>query len=364
MSAPVVLAQTDRMTRLRTRLRSAGLDAVVLTKPQNVAYLTGFTGSAGVAVVTEADVHLVLDFRYLEQAANQATGCRRVKANGPLLDAAAALLRDLSVQRIGVEADTMPVGPFRRMQDALQPAEIVPLDGLDHLRWQKDADEIRTIRRAADIADAAFLAVLPQIRPGVVEREIAAALEHELRRRGSDRMPFDLIVASGPRSALPHGVASDRAIGPGEFVVIDFGAVVAGYHSDCTRTVVTAPVTEQHRHVYDVVLRAQLGALAALRAGMTGREADALGRRPIVEAGLGDAFGHSLGHGVGLAIHEGPTLSPREEATLAPGAVVTVEPGVYLPGWGGVRIEDLVVITEDGCDILTHLPKDLHEATA
>ncbi len=364
MSAPVALVGTDRLARLRARAREAGLDAVVLAKPQNVTYMTGFAGSAGVAIVTPADAYLVLDFRYIEQAAAQAPLCRRVKAGGPLLDAAAGVLRDTAAQRIGVEADTMPVGPFRRLQNALGPAEVIPIDGLDQLRWQKAPEEIDAIRRAAAIADAAFTAVLPAIRPGKVEREIAAALEYELRRRGSGRVPFDLIVASGPRSALPHGVASDRAIGPGEFVTIDFGATSSGYNSDCTRTVATTPVSDRHRQIYDVVLTAQTAALARLRAGMIGREADAVARSLIADAGFGEAFGHSLGHGVGLAVHEGPTLSPREEASLPAGAVVTVEPGVYLPGWGGVRIEDLVVITEGGCEVLTRLPKTLHEVSA
>ncbi|MGQ0548854.1 MAG: M24 family metallopeptidase [Armatimonadota bacterium] len=364
MSAPVAVAGTDRLTRLRARVGAAGLDAVVLTKPQNVTYMTGFAGSAGIAIVTQPEVYLILDFRYLEQAAAQAPLCRRVKANGPLIDAAAGVLRETAVRRIGVEADAMPVGSFRRLQNALEPAEISPLEGLDHLRWQKGPDEIDAMRRAAAIADAAFAAVLPAIRPGAIEREIAAALEYELRRRGSERMPFDLIVASGPRSALPHGIASDRVIGNGEFVSIDFGAVTSGYNSDCTRTLVTAPVSEQHRRVYDVVLSAQMAALEKLRAGMLGREADAVARILITEAGFGEAFGHSLGHGVGLAVHEGPTLSPREEASVPAGAVVTVEPGIYLPGWGGVRIEDLVVVTDSGCDVLTHLPKTLHEVSA
>ncbi len=354
---------TDRVTRLRARLAAAGVDAVVLTKPQNITYVTGFTGSAGNAVVTQADAHLVVDFRYVEQAAGQAPRFGLVRSQGPLLDTAAAVLRQLRVQRVGVEADSLPVGAFRRLQAAVDPAEVVPLDGLDQLRWQKAADELEAIRRAAAVADAAFQDVLPAIRQGAVEREIAVALEHHLRRRGSERAPFDLIVASGPRSALPHGVASDRVVGTGEFVTVDFGAVVGGYHSDCTRTVVTAPVSDRHREVYGVVLAAQTAALEGLRAGITGREADALARSRIAQAGFGDAFGHSLGHGVGLAVHEGPTLSPREEAVLQPGVVVTVEPGVYLAGWGGVRIEDLVVITEDGCEVLTRLPTALHEVT-
>ncbi len=360
MSEATVL-QIDRLTRLRGLLASSGVDAVVITKPQNLRYVTGFTGSAGIAVVTPAHAHLVLDFRYLEQAATQAPKFARVHARGPLVDAAAGVLRDLGARRAGVEADTMPIGAFRRLQAAIEPGTVIPLDGLDSLRWQKTPEEIQTIGRAAAIADAACEEILPMIRPGARERDIAVELEYRMRRRGADRPAFDVIVASGPRSALPHGVASDRTIGPGEFVTVDYGAVVDGYASDCTRTVVTAPATDRHREIYHVVLEAQRASLAALRAGMTGKDADAIARSRITQAGYGEAFGHSLGHGVGLGLHEGPTLSPREEAVLPPGAVVTVEPGVYLPGWGGVRIEDLVVITEHGCEVLTHLPKTLIE---
>jgi len=237
----------------------------------------------------------------------------------------------------------------------------VSLEGLDRLRWQKDADEVAAIRRAAAIADAAFLEVLPLLRPGTTEREVAAALEYAMRRGGADGVAFATIVASGPRAALPHARATDRPIGRGEFVIVDFGAVVEGYHSDCTRTVVTAPASARHREVYAVVLDALEATLATLRAGMTGREADAVARERIVRAGYGEAFGHGLGHGVGLAVHEGPRLSPREEAVLPPGTVVTVEPGIYLAGWGGCRIEDLVVVADGAPEVLTQTPKALVE---
>ncbi|MBI3998685.1 MAG: aminopeptidase P family protein [Armatimonadetes bacterium] len=354
----------DRLTRLRARLADAGVEAVVLTKPENLTYVTGFAGSAGVAVISQTAAHLIVDFRYIEQAASQAPHVAVGRASGPLLDAAAAVLRQMPVHRVGVEGEVMPVAAFRRLQAAVEGADVVPLDGVDHLRWQKDPEELAAIRRATEVAEAAFADVLPLIRPGAVERDIAVELECRLRRRGSERVPFDVIVASGPRSSLPHGVASDRVIGAGEFVTVDFGAVVGGYHSDCTRTVVTEPAGDRHREIYHLVLGAQQAALDGLRPGMTGREADALARMVIAEAGYGDAFGHSLGHGVGLAVHEGPTLSPREEAVLAPGAVVTVEPGVYLSGWGGVRIEDLVVLTENGCEVLTRSPRSLHEVRA
>jgi Xaa-Pro aminopeptidase len=354
----------DRLSRLRARCAEAGVDAVLLARPQNVTYVSGFTGSAGLAVVTGREAHLIVDFRYVEQAAAQAPDLPRLHAKGPLLDGAADLLRQMGARRIGIEEEFLPVGQYRKLAAAVAPAEVVPVEGFDRMRWCKDPGEVAAIRRAMQAAEAAFGDVLPLVRPGAVERDIAVALEERLRRRGSERAPFEIIVASGPRAALPHAQASDRIIGRGECITIDFGAVVDGYAADCTRTLVTAPADARHREVYRTVLAAQQAALAGLRAGLTGREADALGRTVIAQAGYGDAFGHSLGHGVGLAVHEGPTLSPREEAVLEPGAVVTVEPGIYLPGWGGVRIEDLVVITADGCENLTTLSKELIEVRA
>ncbi|MDR7454805.1 MAG: Xaa-Pro peptidase family protein [Armatimonadota bacterium] len=363
MLIPAVTS-TDRLSRLRERLAADGLDAAVLAKPENVRYVSGFAGSAGLAVVTGGDAALVVDFRYVEQAAAQAPAFERVQASGPLVETAAEVLRRLGVRRAGIEAEFLPVGTFRKLVAAAAPVVIEPVEGLDRIRWIKTPEEVEAIRRAQQVAEAAFRDVLPMIRPGAVERDVAVALEERLRRRGARASSFETIVASGPRAALPHGVASDRLIGPGECVTIDFGAVVDGYYSDCTRTLVTAPVSDRHREIYALVLAAQDAALAGLRPGLTGREADALARDLITRAGYGEAFGHSLGHGVGLAVHEGPTLSPREEAALAAGAVVTVEPGIYVPGWGGVRIEDMVVLTGDGCENLTTLPKDLIEVPA
>jgi Xaa-Pro aminopeptidase len=361
MPTATVSTHSERLTRLRARLDVAGADAVLLARPQNVTYVSGFAGTAGLVVVVGGEPTLVVDFRYVEQAAAQAPGIARVQAKGPLLDAAAEVLKQAGARRVAVEEEFLPIGQFRKLADAIAPSEVVPVEGIDRIRWQKAPEEIEAIRRAVRVAEAAFAEILPLVRPGAIERDVAVALEERLRRRGAQRIPFEIIVASGPRAALPHGVASDRVIGPGECVTIDFGAVVGGYSADCTRTLVTAPATDRHREVYRIVLQAQQAALAGLRAGITGREGDALARDVIAGAGYGDAFGHSLGHGLGLAVHEGPTLSPREEAVLQPGVVVTVEPGIYLPGWGGVRIEDLVVITDGGCDNLTTLPKEFTE---
>lgn len=364
MSTVSAARSTERLERLRAWLAESGAEAVIVSTPENLTYVSGFSGSAGLGVVTGDRACLVVDFRYVAQAAEQAPGWESVRAQGPLIEAAGALVRAWGIRRLAVEGETLAVGAFRRLQALVEPAEVVPLEGLDRLRWRKDPEELARIRRAVAIADAAFQEVMPLVRPGATEREVAAALEYAMRRRGADGIAFDTIVASGPRAALPHGRASDRVIGRGEFVIVDFGAVVEGYRSDCTRTVVTAPVDARHREIYALVLGAQEAALAALRPGMTGRDADAVARERIVAAGYGEAFGHGLGHGVGLAVHEGPRLSPREDAVLPSGAVVSVEPGVYVAGWGGCRIEDLVVLTDGRCEILTQVPKALVEVVS
>jgi len=336
-----------------------GVEAVLIQKAENRRHLTGFTGSAGVVLVTPQEALLLVDFRYVEQAGAEASGFEVIKADRQFIDTLVEVTSARGLRRIGFESDGLTYKQYDDFTRRLAPAALVPLDGVDHLRWVKDPDEIERITRAVEIADRAFAHIQKMLRPGAVERDIAIEMEFFMRRHGAEKEAFETIVASGPRSALPHGRAGDRALQAGEFVTLDFGAMVDGYVSDCTRTVVLGEATPRHEEVYGVVRRAQQEALAGIRPGLSGREADALARNVIAAAGYGEAFGHSLGHGVGLAVHEGPTLSPREEAVLSPGMVVTVEPGIYLPGWGGVRIEDLVVITPDGCRVLTRSPKEL-----
>ncbi len=348
-----------RVERLRALLEINRLDAVLIAKRENRQYISGFTGSAGVALVTGRGALLLVDFRYVEQAAAEASGFEVVKVPRQVAETVTELVRGRELRRVGFESDGLTFKQYDELVKGLQPAELVSMDGVDRLRGVKDADELPRIRRAAAIADAAFAHIQSSLRPGVRERDVALELEFFMRRQGADKEAFETIVASGARSSLPHGRASDKALGPGEFVTVDFGAVVQGYHSDCTRTVMLGEPSARHREIYDLVLAAQQAALRGIRPGLSGKEADALARQIIVDAGHGEHFGHGLGHGVGLAIHEGPTLSPREDATLEAGMVVTIEPGVYLPGWGGVRIEDLVVLTPGGCEILTTAPKRL-----
>jgi Xaa-Pro aminopeptidase len=359
MTIGAIPAQKSHLAAAQELLVRSNVEALLLAKAENRRYVTGFTGSAGLALVTLAKTFLAVDFRYEQQAGDEATECTVVRGGRDPLGALAAAVEGRAVRTIGFEAEHVPYAQVGRLRDKLAPAELVPLGNVDRLRWVKDAAEVAAIGRAVEIADAAYQHMLGVLRFGLSERDAALELEMHMRRAGAERVAFESVLASGPRSALPHGRASDRIMGPGEFVTMDFGAVFEGYCSDCTRTVVLGSADERQRRVYGIVLDAQRRALEMIRAGVACREVDAVARAVIAASGLGDAFGHSLGHGIGLEVHEGPRLSPQEDAVLEPGMVVTVEPGVYLPEWGGVRIEDLVVVTSDGCRILTRSPKDL-----
>ncbi len=349
----------DHLDRTRQYLAGVGMDALLLLKTENRQYATGFTGSAGLALVLAGEALLSVDFRYEEQAALEAPACQVLRGGADPLAALAEAVRAREVRRIGFESEFVPYAQVERLREKLAPAELLPLPDVDRIRWVKDAAEIAALARAAEISDAAFTHILGLIRPGLTERDVAVELETFMRRAGAERISFDSIVASGPRSALPHGRATDRVMAIGEFVTFDFGAVYEGYASDCTRTVVLGGSDDRQRQIYEVVLEAQRRAVDAIRPGVTGRQVDEVGRSVIASAGFREAFGHALGHGIGLDVHEGPRLSPQDGTVLEPGMTLTVEPGIYLPGWGGVRIEDDVVVTADGCRVLTSAPKDL-----
>lgn len=350
-----------RVERLRRLMEEQGVPAIMVAKPENRTYLSGFDGTAGIALVTKTEALLLVDFRYTEQATQQAPQFQVIQTSPQPYETLVQVIRERDIERVGFEADYLPFAQVQKLTEALRPVELVPVESIDRIRWVKDQEEQTRITRAVEIADSAFAHVLEYLRPGVTEQEIAIELEYFMRRQGATKPAFDTIVASGPRSALPHGRASERVLERGDLVTLDFGAVYGGYCSDCTRTVVLGKATEEQRKIYTIVLEAQEKALAALRPGVQGKEVDRVARSFIAERGYGEHFGHGLGHSVGLAIHETPTLSTREENVLEPGMVLTVEPGIYLPGWGGVRIEDLAVVTEDGCRVLTKAPKTLLE---
>lgn len=350
---------TGRLKGLRQALKGHQVDAFLITRPENRAYMCGFTGSAGALIITSDKALLVTDFRYIEQATAQASEFEVIKQGAVLTDTLRQALEGAGVRRLAFEKEYVSYADYERYRDKLG-VELVPVDGaVEKLRQVKDPEEVEAIRRAAAIGDKAFRHILDFLRPGLREDEVALELEFQMRKMDATGLAFDIIVASGPRSSLPHGRASERVIQQGDFVKMDFGCVVDGYCSDMTRTVVLGEPTEKQREIYDIVLEAQVTSLKAVRPGLTGREIDEVARKVIADRGYGDYFGHGLGHGVGRMVHEGPRVSVLGEDPLVPGNVVTIEPGVYLPGWGGVRIEDLVIVTETGADVLTGSPKEL-----
>lgn len=336
------------------------MDAVLIQHLPNIRYLTGFTGSAGLLLLTRDDAVLISDFRYAVQATQESATVARVEIDRvSVWDRLRRFLGDLGLDTLGYEAHVATMRDLERLAGTR--VRLVPAtDLVERLRVAKSPEEVEAIRGAAALAEEALAATLPTIRPGQTEFQIAAELEAGLRRRGSEWHPFQTIVASGPRSALPHARTSDRVVAAGDWLLIDYGAIMDGYCADLTRTyVVGAAPDGRQRATYDLVRAAQERAIHLVRAGMSGREADALARGLIAERGFGEAFGHSLGHGLGLEVHEAPRLSALADDPLPFHAVVTVEPGIYFPGWGGVRLEEDVHLGAEGAELLSSGATDL-----
>jgi Xaa-Pro aminopeptidase len=354
----------NRSPQARQLLLQKGLDALVFFSLPNIRYLCGFTGSDGALVVHGGGECFLTDSRYTTQAGQQVAAGEireyRLKEEGVV-----AYLQEHNLQRIGFEAETLCYAAVERLREQGSGATTwMPLTrDLADLRTLKTAGEIAELRRAAQLNAAGFEEILPLIRPGVSEREIALALEFALKRMGGEDKAFDFIVASGVRGAMPHGVATDKTLAAGELVTIDFGTRVAGYHSDETVTLAVGEVLPRLREIYEIVLSAHDQALAAVRPGVSLKEIDAIARDYIVGCGYGAYFGHGLGHGVGLEVHEAPTVSSRSEAMAVEGMVFTIEPGIYVPDLGGVRIEDTIEVTADGCRLITCLPKEFRSLT-
>jgi Xaa-Pro aminopeptidase len=340
----------DRLAALRPRVAAAALEALLVVHPANVRYLTGFSGSAGLLVVAPHRAVLVTDPRYRLQAAAEIAGVADLEIEASnLWNRLGSVLAGMDVQSLGFERERMTVHAVERLRGAAD-VRLEPVGGLvEALRVSKDPGEVAAVRQAGALALEALAEVLPTVRVGETELDVAARLETALRVRGSEWHPFPTIVASGPRSALPHAATSRRALETGDLLLLDFGAQVDGYCADLTRTLVVGRVPDsRQREVYDAVRGAQTVALNGIRAGMAGQEADALARQHLDSRGLGPAFSHSLGHGLGLEVHEDPRLSRTATDPLPPNAVVTVEPGVYLEGWGGVRLEDDLLLAAEG----------------
>ncbi len=357
-------ARPARLSALRALLTKEMLDGLLISGLANLRYLTGFSGSSAMLVVTARDATLVTDFRYETQAAEECEGACdvRIEASSLWKGVWDTIGDGASVRTYGFEGLHLTHRDAQRFSDQERRIHWRPThDLVEGLRVVKDVGEVAAVRSAGWVATTALGRVLDQVRAGLTELQVCGILEHALRDAGSEAHPFPPIVAGGPRTALPHARASQRVLLPGDFLLLDFGATVQGYCSDITRTVVIGLSDAKQQEVYDVVLQAHAKAVDGVKAGMSGREADALARGYIVARGYGDEFGHGLGHGVGLEVHEAPRLSRTAEGTLPAGAVVTIEPGVYVPEWGGVRIEDDVLVGENDCDVLTSFPRDLIE---
>ncbi|QEM68644.1 aminopeptidase P family protein [Geobacter sp. FeAm09] len=350
----------NRRSHLARLFEDHSLDCILFTNLHNIRYLCGFTGTEGALLLTRDRGWFLCDSRYTTQASGEVWDAE-VREFTAKLETIAALVKEHGFSRMGFEAAHTTVAFFKSLSTALAGHELVALGGeLDDIRCCKDADELQRLSEVAALSSAALMAIRPLLKPGVKEAEVALELEMEMRRRGADGRAFDFIVASGVRGAMPHGIASGKALQAGELVTIDFGAVKDGYYSDETVTVAIGDLDERQRAIHEIVRTAHDMAIAAVKPGIPCKELDAVAREYIRECGYGDYFGHGLGHGVGLEIHEKPVLSPRSEAVAAEGMVFTIEPGIYIPGFGGVRIEDTVAVTAGGCRVLTGTPKDLY----
>jgi Xaa-Pro aminopeptidase len=356
----------ERLEKLRQKLSEQGLDAILISQPENRRYLSGFTGTTALVFISQRDAILATDFRYVEQAEAQAPHLQVVQIKGEFSHWFPDFISQFRVHRLGFESQGLCFAGYEELQKAIEgmssdaQPQLIPSRGLvESLRLVKEQGDLELIEKAAALADAALEQVAFTAQPGITEKELAWGLEKFLRENGSEPLPFEVIVASGPNSALPHAQSTERPIGYGEAVVIDLGARFRGYCSDMTRTVCWGEPEQALSRIYEVVLEAQLAALQAVREGMSGAQADRLARAVIEGAGYSDAFGHGLGHGVGLAVHEEPYLNSNSTSILSQGMVFTIEPGIYIKGWGGVRIEDMVVLEKEGVRTLTKASKGL-----
>lgn len=352
----------NRIQSLRKRLLKGNIDAFLVTYPINRSYITGFSGSSGFALVTNDQQILITDFRYKIQSQQEAPDWSVVFHQGAIDEVVVQQCQLHGVQSLAFEAEYVSYQMYQKLKQALGNVQLHPVTNwIEQLRVRKSKREIETIRRAVEIADTAFHQLIDELRPGMTELEVAARIETILREQGASSSSFETIVASGKRSALPHGRASQKPLEKGDFVILDFGATYEGYHSDMTRTVVMGRASKKQKEIYELVLQAQMQATQAIAPGITGKEVDRVARDWIASQGYGEYFEHATGHGIGLEVHEAPLLRRTSEDVLKAGMVVTVEPGIYLPDMGGVRIEDDVLVTETGQEVLTKAPKHLIE---
>ena len=349
----------SRVANLRKEMFEEDISSFLITSSYNLRYLTGFTGTTGVALITLEEAFFITDFRYTEQAETQCEGYKIVQNHGPIFDVVADLVEEKELINLAFEEATVSFKEYVQLEMILE-VDLIPVSGMiEELREIKDDSEIEIIQKACEIADQAFSHILTYIKPGMTEIQVANELDFHMRSLGASSVSFETIVASGLRSAMPHGVASEKVIEQGDFITIDFGCYYQGYVSDMTRTISLGEPSEKLKEIYQIVKEAQQKVLDIAKPGMTGAELDAVARDFITSKGYGEAFGHSTGHGIGLEIHEGPNVSTMAEKVFVSGNVITNEPGIYLPGIGGVRIEDDMLVTDNGIKRLTHSEKEL-----
>lgn len=347
-----------KINKLREVMNQKGLEAVVILSPYNRRYLSGFTGTSGSLLITQDKSLLITDFRYIQQANDQAQDFEVINQEGPMLSKINDLIKEGQYKNVGVESHLITYNEYQALNtDAV---ELSSIEGvIETIRMIKDEFEIKQIQKAADIVDETYEHILKWVKPGMTENEVNNEMEMFMRRKGATCSSFDTIVASGYRGALPHGVASNKVIEEGDMITLDFGALYEGYVSDVTRTFAIGEPKEEMKKIYNIVLEAQLSALEQIKPGMTGKEADTIARDVIKSYGYGEQFGHSLGHGIGLEVHEGPALSQKSDIVLEENMCITLEPGIYVDGLGGVRIEDDVLVTKNGLQRFTKSSKDL-----
>lgn len=349
----------DRIKKLRKTMELKGLDAVLVIGDPNRNYLSGFTGDESFSIITENKALFITDSRYTQQAKNEVKDYEILEYKGAFPDFFSDTIKKLNVKKVGFEDNVVSYELYSKFASKTQ-AKLVPLEGIiEEIRLIKDKREIESIRKAAAIADEAFSHMLKFIKGGMSEREIGLELEFTMKRLGAKDLSFPSIVASGVRSSLPHGRATDKIVNNGEFLTLDFGCIFEEYCSDMTRTVAIGEPDDKLKDIYNVVLQAQEDVLKFIKPGVNTKKVDSVARDYIAQKGYGSYFGHGLGHGVGREIHEAPRLSPMSDTILKEGMIVTDEPGIYIPDFGGVRIEDLVLVTENGCEALSKSPKNL-----
>jgi Xaa-Pro aminopeptidase len=343
----------NRIEKVREKFGSNNIDGFISFKRENIRYLTGFGGSTAVIILTKREAFFLTDFRYKTQAEEEVNSNFEIKECKKFIDSISEIAKPLNLKTIGFEPH-LPYSTYQELQNKLNSASLTPVKNLiEDVRIVKEPSEVELIKKAIGIIDRAFKNIKKFVKAGSKERDIAIEMEYQLRKEGAEGIPFDIIVASGERGALPHGIASDKIIKDGELVILDFGSRYNGYNSDCTRTLSVGGFDERQKNVYNTVLAAQGEAIKSIKPGLKVSEIDSKARQFIIEKGFGDNFGHSTGHGVGLEVHENPRIAEGLDDVVKEGMVFTVEPGIYITGWGGVRIEDMALVTKNGCEVLT-----------